>query len=163
MNHRFYTAQLAKTYGDTVSAWRPVSEGGEKRLCEAAPCALSRSAHTSSPSPQNVSYALPEAAYRLTLFTRPELWFALGDRVEVTDCAGRVFHGRTSDSFCYPTHCVTVVEVRDTQHPAQTIETTAVAASAGNEGCGTCGDVGQDSHEAARITFGARLREEATE
>ena len=92
-------AILARTYFHTVTAYRPTSEDGEKRLCEAAPCALSRSAHTSAPTPPDGADVLPEAAYRLSLYTRPELAFRLGDRVEVTDEAGRVFRGRTSDSF----------------------------------------------------------------
>lgn len=109
-------ARLARTYLYSVTAFRPTSENGEERLCEAAECALSRSAHTSAPTPPDGAQALPEALYRLSLFTRPELAFRLGDRVEVTDTLGRVYHGRTSDSFCYPSHCVTVVavsEVRD--------------------------------------------------
>ena len=106
-------AILARTYFHTVTAWRPTLEDGEETVCEAAPCALSRSAHTSAPTPPDGSYALPEALYRLSLYTRPELAFRLGDRVEVSDEAGRVWHGRTSDSFRYPSHCVTVVEINE--------------------------------------------------
>ena len=83
-------AILARTYFHTVTAWRPTLEDGEERLCEAAQCALSRSAHTSAPTPPDGSYALPEAAYRLSLYTRPELAFRLGDRVEITDEGGNV-------------------------------------------------------------------------
>ena len=75
---------LARTYAHRVTAFRPLTEG-EERLCEAAPCALSRSEHTSAPTPPSLSAAWPEALYRLTLYTRPELAFRLGDRVEVTD------------------------------------------------------------------------------
>lgn len=106
-------AILARTYLHAVTAYRPTAEGGEERLCQAAPCALSRSAHTSAPTPPDSARALPEASYRLSLYTRPELAFRLGDRVEVTGEDGRVWHGRTSDSFRYPSHCVTVVEVRE--------------------------------------------------
>ena len=102
---------LARTYLYTVTAFRPLAEGGEETVCEDAKCALSRSAHTSAPTPPDGAQVLPEAAYRLSLFTRPELAFRLGDRVEVTDELGRVYHGRTSDSFRYPSHCVTVVEI----------------------------------------------------
>ena len=56
-------------------------------------------------------HAAYEALYRLTLYTRPELAFRLGDRVEVTDEGGSVWMGRTSDSFRYDSHCVTVVEI----------------------------------------------------
>ena len=112
-------AILARTYFHTVTAFRPLAEGGEKRLCEAAPCALSRSAHTSAPTPPDGAQTLPEALYRLSLFTRPELVFRLGDRVEVTDTQGRVYHGRTSDSFCYPSHCVTVVAVSEVREPIE--------------------------------------------
>ena len=94
---------LARTYAHRVTAFRPLTEG-EERLCEAAPCALSRSAHTSAPTPPNGFCALPEALYRLSLYTQPELVFGLGDRVEVTDENGNVWHGRTSDSFRYPSH-----------------------------------------------------------
>ena len=120
-------ARLARTYLYSVTAFRPLAEGGEERLCQTAPCALSRSAHTSAPTPPEGSCALPEALYRLSLFTRPELAFRLGDRVEVTDSRGRVYHGRTSDSFCYPSHCVTVVAV--------------------SEVTDSVGLAGQDSHE----------------
>lgn len=106
-------AILARTYLHAVTAYRPTAEGGEERLCQAAPCALSRSAHTSAPTPPDSACVLPEASYRLSLYTRPELAFRLGDRVEVTGEDGRVWHGRTSDSFRYPSHCVTVVEVRE--------------------------------------------------
>ena len=82
-----------------------------QRQTEAAPCALSRSEHTSAPTPPSLSAAWPEALYRLTLYTRPELAFRLGDRVEVTDEGGSVWMGRTSDSFRYDSHCVTVVEI----------------------------------------------------
>ena len=106
-------AFLARTYLHTVTAFRPLADGGEKSVCQAAPCALSRSAHTSAPPPPDSAYILPEASYRLSLYTRPELAFRLGDRVEVSDEAGRVWHGRTSDSFRYPSHCVTVVEINE--------------------------------------------------
>ena len=111
-------AILARTYLYTVTAFRPTSENGEERLCEAAECALSRSAHTSAPTPPDGAQALPEALYRLSLFTRPELAFRLGDRVEVTDENGRVWYGWTSDSFPYPSHCVTVVEISEVSHEA---------------------------------------------
>ena len=62
-------------------------------------------------TPSAMEAVLPESAYRLSLYTRPEHPFQLHDRVEVTDGLGHIYHGRTSDSFCYPTHCVTVVEV----------------------------------------------------
>ena len=113
-------AILARTYQHTVTAYRPTAENGEERLCQAVPCALSRSAHTSAPTPPEGSCALPEAAYRLSLFTRPELAFRLGDRVEVTDENGRVWYGWTSDSFPYPSHCVTVVAVSEVGNPPET-------------------------------------------
>ena len=108
---------LARTYAHRVTAFRPLAEG-EERLCEAAPCALSRSEHTSAPTPPSLSAAWPEALYRLTLYTRPELAFRLGDRVEVTDEGGSVWMGRTSDSFRYDSHCVTVVEISHVEAPA---------------------------------------------
>ena len=101
---------LARTYAHRVTAFRPLAKG-EERLCEAAPCALSRSEHTNAPMPPSLSAAWPEALYRLTSYTRPELAFRLGDRVEVTDGGGSGWRGRTSDSFRYDSHCVTVVEI----------------------------------------------------
>lgn len=152
-------AILARTYFHTVTAWRPTLEDGEEQLCEAAQCALSRSAHTSAPMPPDGSYAIPEAAYRLSLYTRPELAFRLGDRVEVTDESGRVWHGRTSDSFRYPSHCVTVVEISHVGAPGGTqqsgsagerrsSEMSELSAAAGSEGYAACSDeVGRDSRE----------------
>ena len=112
---------LARTYAHRVTAFRPLTEG-EERLCEAAPCALSRSEHTSAPTPPSLSAAWPEALYRLTLYTRPELAFRLGDRVEVTDEGGSVWTGRTSDSFRYDSHCVTVVEISGVEPSAEDAE-----------------------------------------
>ncbi len=143
-------AILARTYFHTVTAWRPTAENGEERLCEAAQCALSRSAHTSAPTPPDGFYVLPEALYRLSLYTCPELVFRLGDRVEITDEGGRVWHGRTSDSFPYPSHCVTVVEISEVETPGgiqrsgSAGERTSIGVSGGY---GDCEDVGQDSHE----------------
>jgi len=111
MTKRGYADLLERTYYHRVTAFRPAPAGGEREVCREAKCALSRSAHTSAPTPPDGGYVLPESLYRLSLFTRPELWFRLGDRVEVTDTVGRVFHGRTSDSICYESHCVTVVEI----------------------------------------------------
>ena len=119
-------AILARTYFHTVTAFRSKAEGGEEIICETAPCALSRSAHTSAPTPPDGSYVLPEAAYRLSLYTRPELTFCLGDRVEVTDEGGCVWHGRTSDSFRYPSHCVTVVEISEVSSLEARLEEGAV-------------------------------------
>ena len=113
MKSSFGADILAKTYYHRVTAHRPLAEGGERLLCDGAACSLSRSAHVSAPLPSDGGDALPEAAYRLSLFTRPEQWFRLGDRLEVTDTRGRVYHGRASDSVCYPTHCVTVMEIRE--------------------------------------------------
>ena len=113
-------AILARTYFHTVTAFRLLPESGETEVCRDVPCALSRSAHISAPAPPNGVYVLPEALYRLSMFTWPEQRFRLGDRVEVTDELGRVYHGRTSDSFRYPSHCVTVVEVSKVQDSAET-------------------------------------------
>ena len=104
---------LERTYFHRVSAWRSVSETGETAVCENVPCGLSRRAVTTAPVPADYAAVMPEAAYRLTIYTRPEVPFRLGDRLEVTDTRGRVYHGRASDSFCYDTHCVTVVEVTE--------------------------------------------------
>ena len=123
-------AILARTYFHRVTAYRPILENGEEAVCEAAPCALSRSAHTSAPMPPDGFYVLPEAAYRLSLYTRPELAFHLGDRVEVTDEGGNVWHGRTSDSFRYPSHCVTVVEISEVGRDSREAENTAGEGSA---------------------------------
>ena len=114
-------AILARTYFHRVSAWRPVSETGETAVCADVSCALSRRAINTAPTPSAMDAVLPESAYRLTLYTRPEQPFRLHDRVEVTDETGQVYHGRTSDSFCYPSHCVTVVEVYEvTEAPDET-------------------------------------------
>ena len=109
-----YSALLARTYLHTVTAYRPLRQGAEELIYEAQPCGLSRSAHTSSPEPAEMGAVLPEAAYRYALYTFPAVHFQLGDRVEVTDGAC-VYHGRTSDSFRYPGHCVTVMEVLEVQ------------------------------------------------
>lgn len=113
MDDRVCAALLALTYLHRVSAFRPLPGGGEEAVCADRPCALSRSAMVSAPTPPDARSPLPEAAYRLSLYTMPDTAFRLGDRVEVRDGFGQVLQGRTSDSFRYPSHCVTVVEVRE--------------------------------------------------
>ena len=103
---------LSRTYYHRVSAWRP-GLSGETLLCSNEKCALSRSAKISAPTPPDSAYALPEAAYSLSLYTLPERRFQLGDRVEIADETGRIFRGRTSDSIHYPSHCITVVEISE--------------------------------------------------
>lgn len=83
----------------TVSRRSVRWQRGRNGLCEAAPCALSRSEHTSAPTPPSLFAAWPEALYRLTLYTRPELAFRLGDRVEVTDEGGSVWMGAPPTAF----------------------------------------------------------------
>lgn len=109
-NDAAYAALLGRTYLHTVTAFRP-ARGGERLVYENQPCGLSRSAHTSAPAPAEMTGPLPEAAYRYALYTFPAVYFRLGDRLEVSDGNGTVYHGRASDSFRYPGHCVTVMEV----------------------------------------------------
>ena len=101
---------LAATYDRRVSAFRPQPGGGETAVCQGAACALSRTAHLSAPQPPPLSAPLPESRYALTLYTPPELAFQLGDRLEISDGADTV-HALASDSFRYPSHCVTVVSI----------------------------------------------------
>ena len=108
---------LAGTYDHRLDAFRPLPEGGERAVWLDQPCALSRSAMVNAPAPPDTSGVLPEARYRLTLYTRPEVLLELGDRAEVRDGSGRTFLGRTSDSFYYPSHCVTVLEVTEVEVP----------------------------------------------
>ena len=133
MIDRLMADLLAATYYHTVTAYRPELDGGETALCRDVPCALSRSALTSAPVPPEDGAVLPEAAYRLSLFTRPETVFRLGDRVEVRDGTGRVWHGRTSDSFRYPSHCVTVVEVYEVEDGQDSRETGPARTEGGTE------------------------------
>ena len=106
-----FAALLARTYHHRVSAFRPLSGGGEETVCLAQPCALSRAAMVTAPEPSAMMARLPEADYRMSLFTRPERTFRLGDRLEIVDEQGRTLRGRASDSFCYSSHAVTVVEI----------------------------------------------------
>lgn len=145
---------LARTYTHRVTAFRPLAEG-EERLCKDAPRALSRSEHTSAPMPPSFSAAWPEALYRLTMYTRPELAFRLGDWVEVTDEGGCVWMGRTSDSFRYDSHCVTVVEISHVEAHGGTrqsgsSEMSALSTAAGSEGYTACSDDGQVSRETGK-------------
>ena len=112
MNQEKLARVLEKTYLHTVTARRPALQGEWELVCQKAPCALSRAAHVSAPAPSSAAAPLPESEYRYSLFTRPELMFRLGDRVEITDGV-RVYKGRASDSFSYPSHPVTVVEIRE--------------------------------------------------
>jgi len=112
-------ALLERTYFHRLNAFRPLPEGGEEAVYIDIPCALSRSAMVSAPAPPDRDYVLPEALYRLSLYTRPEKPLRLGDRLEVRDGLGRVFRGRASDSFAYPSHCVTVAEIAEVLGPEE--------------------------------------------
>lgn len=148
---------LECTYFHRVSAWRPVSETEEATVCEDVPCGLSRRAVTSAPVPAHYGDVMPEAAYRLTVYTRPEQPFRLGDRLEIAAAEGETYHGFASDSFRYDSHCVTVLEVLEvktgtvsgapggTQRSGSagertSIEVSELSAEAGSEGYGDCED-----------------------
>ncbi len=113
MNDSILAEILARTYIHRLDVFRPLHGGSEKTVCQNQPCALSRSAMVSAPAPPERPGVLPEARYRLALYTRPECALRLGDRAAVRDGSGRVYSGRASDSFCYPSHCVTILEVSE--------------------------------------------------
>ena len=71
-------AILARTYFHTVTAYRPTSEDGEKRLCEAAQCALSRSAHTSCPHTAKWLLRAPGGGVQAFPVHPPGVGFPLG-------------------------------------------------------------------------------------
>lgn len=112
------TRALRRTFDRTACVFRPMPDGTERTVYADIPCALSRSALTSAPSVRGAGEALCESRYALSLFTSPEVWLRLGDRVTVSDKSGRVYHARASDSVRYPSHCVTVVEVTEVSVPA---------------------------------------------
>lgn len=112
-------AILSRTYRHTLTARRPALEGEWQVLYEREPCALSRSAQVSAPEPPDAGAPLPESQYRYSLFTRPEVAFHLGDRLEISD-GERVYSGRASDSFSYPSHTVTVLEIRQVTETGRT-------------------------------------------
>ena len=112
------TRALRRTFDRTACVFRPLSDRTERAVYVDIPCALSRSALTSAPSVRGAGEALCESRYALSLYTMPELWLRLGDRVTVSDKSGRVYHARASDSVRYPSHCVTVVEVTEVSVPA---------------------------------------------
>ncbi len=113
MIDRVSAALLERTYFHRLDAFRPLPGGGEEAVYQNLPCALSRSAMVSAPAPPEREGIMPEALYRLSLYTRPEKPLRLGDRLEVRDSLGRVFRGRASDSFSYPSHCITVAEIAE--------------------------------------------------
>ena len=106
-------AQLAATYDCRISAWWPLPGGGEEQTADGIPCAVSRRAENSAPTPPVFGAAMPEALYRLAVYTQPEVRFRLGDRLEITDVQGRLLRGWASDSFCYPSHAVTVAAITE--------------------------------------------------
>lgn len=112
------TRALRRTFDRTACVFRPLSDGTERAVYVDIPCALSRSALTSAPAVRGAGEALCESRYALSLYTMPEIWLGLGDRVTVSDKSGRVYHARASDSVRYPSHCVTVVEVTEVSVPA---------------------------------------------
>lgn len=126
------TRALRRTFDRTACVFRPLSDGTERAVYVDIPCALSRSALTSAPSVRGAGEAQCESRYALSLFTPPEVWLRLGDRVTVSDKSGRVYHARASDSVRYPSHCVTVVEVTEVSVPA--LQESAEGGAADQEG-----------------------------
>lgn len=112
------TRALRRTFDRTACVFRPLPDGTERAVYVDIPCALSRSALTSAPSVRGAGEVLCESRYALSLYTMPEVWLRLGDRVTVSDKSGRMYHARASDSVRYPSHCVTVVEVTEVSVPA---------------------------------------------
>lgn len=108
---------LRATYDRTLCVYRPKDDGTEETVYIDVPCALSRAALVSAPTPPSFGAALTESRYALALYTAPEVVLRLGDRAVVSDGAGRLYHCRASDSVCYPSHCVTVVEVLEVEVP----------------------------------------------
>lgn len=113
------TRVLRRTYDRTLCVFRPLPDGTEQTVYIDVPCALSRSALTSAPAVSGTDSALTESRYALSLYTMPEIWLRLGDRVAVSDKSGRIYHGRASDSVRYPSHCVTVAEILEVEVPAE--------------------------------------------
>lgn len=114
MRDAAFAARLGRTYRHHVTAFRAGERGGERKICRGVPCALSRAAQVSAPTPPDRGGPLPEAAYRISLFTGPETAFELGDRIEVS-AGEQVYHAWAADSFCYPSHCLTVLEINEVQ------------------------------------------------
>ena len=155
------TRALRRTFDRTACVFRPLSDGTERAVYADIPCALSRSALTSAPSVGAEGAALCESRYALSLYTMPEIWLRLGDRVTVSDKSGRVYHARASDSVRYPSHCVTVVEISHVGAPGGTqqsgsagerrsSEMSELSAAAGSEGYAACSDDGQVSRETGK-------------
>ena len=101
---------LCATFDRTVCVYRPKSDGTEETVYIDIPCALSRAAQVAAPATVGRS-EIAEAGYSLALYTMPEFYLRLNDRVVISDAAGRSYHARSSDSVRYPSHCVTVVEM----------------------------------------------------
>lgn len=116
MTDRTMKRALSRTFDRTVCVYRPKSDGTEETVYIDIPCALSRSALVSAPAVVGRS-EITEAGYSLALYTMPEFWLRLNDRVVISDESGRSYHGRASDSVRYPSHCVTVVEVLEVEVP----------------------------------------------
>ena len=114
MTDFFMAKALRCTYDRTLTAFRPQTDGSEETVWVDIPCALSRTAKVSAPTPPQGG-ALAEARYDLTLYTPPEVWLRLGDRLVISDRTGRIYHARAADSLCYPSHCVTVVRVDEVE------------------------------------------------
>ena len=75
------TRALRRTFDRTACVFRPLSDWTERAVYVDIPCALSRSALTSAPAVRGAGEALCESRYALALYTMPELWLRLGDRV----------------------------------------------------------------------------------
>jgi len=131
---------LRRTFDRTVCVYRPKSDGTEETVYIDIPCALSRSALVSAPAVSR-ERTLSETGYALTLYTMPEIWLRLSDRVVISEASGRSYHGRASDSVRYPSHCVSVIEITEVSLPV------VQGGQPQNAADSTASDGGQDSQE----------------
>ena len=118
MTDSIMAAALKRTYDRTLTAFRPQADGSESVVWIDVPCALSRAAKISAPTPP-ANGALMEARYDLALYTEPQIWLRLGDRLVISDRLGRTYHARAADSIAYPSHCVTVVRIDEVEVSAE--------------------------------------------
>ena len=88
------TRALRRTFDRTVCVFRPLPDGTERTVYIDVPCALSRNALTSAPAVRGAEEALTESRYALSLYTMPEIWLRLGDRVAVSDKTHMSFRTR---------------------------------------------------------------------
>ncbi len=106
---------LRATMGDRLNLYRENTDGEQvqwEQVYSDLPCALSRYAALSSPSPPGEMEVMAQNDFRMTLFLPVGCHTKSGDKAQVVRY-GQKIEGTTSQSFAYHSHSVCVLHCKE--------------------------------------------------